>query len=64
LNQRILLVVLNTSQQENFTEQVLGSWLQGQSIQPLAHTLQVQWIPGQPLTLTIPAKTVQVYEVK
>jgi hypothetical protein len=64
LNQRILLVVLNTSQQENFTEQVLGSWLQGQSIQPLAYSLPAQWIPGQPLALTIPAKTVQVYEVK
>jgi hypothetical protein len=61
--QRALLVVVNTSQQDDVTEQVLSSWAQGQRIKPLAHALPTQWLPGQKLTLTIPAKTVQVYEI-
>jgi hypothetical protein len=63
LKQRALLIVVNTSQQEDFKEQVLNSWTQGQNIEPLAHTLPIQSFSGKKLTLTIPAKTVQVYEI-
>jgi hypothetical protein len=63
LKQRALLVVVNTSQQDDFKEQVLNSWTQGQSIKPLAHALPAQWLPGKKLSLTVPAKTVQIYEM-
>jgi hypothetical protein len=63
LKQRALLIVVNTSQREDFKEQVLNSWTQGQNIEPLAHTLPVHSFSGKKLTLTIPAKTVQVYEI-
>ncbi len=62
-NHRTLLVVVNTSQQEDFEEQVLHSWTQGQAIKPLAHALPVRSFSGKNLTLTIPAKTVQIYEI-
>jgi hypothetical protein len=63
LKQRALLVVVNTSQQEDLKEQVLNSWTHGQAIKPLAHALPIQEFSGKNLTLTIPAKTVQVYEI-
>jgi hypothetical protein len=63
MQQRALLVAINTSQQQNLTEQVQNTWTSGQSIRPLADSLSVQFQPGKKLVLTLPANTVQIYEI-
>ncbi len=63
LNQRHLLVVVNTSTQQSEPAFVQGSWIQIKSIQPLYQTPVAQQLSGVKLRLSLPPKAVQIYEI-
>lgn len=63
LNQRHLLVVVNTSTQHSEPAFVQGSWIQIKSIQPLYQAPMAQRFSESKLRLSLPPKAVQIYEI-